>query len=187
MGWLITGVLVWAVVHLSPVLAPRLRQGLDREKAYRGLFAVAVLAGLALIVLGWRSAEPARLYEPPHWGRTAAWLLMFVAVWLFGASQAKGAGIKRIVRHPQLCAIVLWSAAHLLSNGDTRSVVLFGGLGVWALIEIPLLNRRDPDWQPPAPRALHRELIGMAIAVAAFALLVVLHPYFAGVRPWPAW
>lgn len=187
MGWLITGVLAWSIVHLSPVLAPRLRERLDREKPFRGLFALGVLAGLALIVAGWRSAAPEPLYAPPAWGRAAAFALMFVSVWLFGASQAKGAAVKRVLRHPQLTALIAWSTGHLLANGDTRSVVLFGGLGVWAILEILLLNRRDREWQRPEPRGLVRELAGIAIAGVIFAVLVALHPWFAGVRAWPAW
>ncbi len=185
MGWLISGVLVWAVVHLSPALAPRLRERLDRDKAFRGLFALGVFAGLALVIVGWRSAVPQPAYAPPAWGATLAWPLMFAAVWLFGASHAKGSVARRL-RHPQLIAVLLWSVAHLLANGDTRSLVLFGGLGVWALLEIPLLNRRDRDWRPQPSRAAARELLGLVIAGVLFAALVYLHPWFAGARLLPA-
>jgi hypothetical protein len=50
---------------------------------------------------------------------------MPLAFILFAAS-AMATSIKRFVRHPQLTGVLLWALAHLFSNGDGRSLVLFG-------------------------------------------------------------
>ena len=42
--------------------------------------------------------------------------------------------------------------SHLLANGDGRSIVLFGGLGLWAVVAIVAINRRDGAWQKPEPQ-----------------------------------
>ena len=34
--------------------------------------------------------------------------------------------IKRVLRHPQLKGLGLWSAGHLCLNGDSKSLLLFG-------------------------------------------------------------
>ena len=62
-----------------------------------------------------------------------------------------------------------WGVGHLLANGDARSVVLFGGLTAWALIEMFLLNRRDGEWVKPAKVSGNRDF-----SLVLFAALVYL-------------
>lgn len=183
MSILIGGVLLWSAVHLVPALAPGFRQTLMTRLGtgpWKGLFALAILASLALIVIGWRSTVPEAVYQPPPWGRSAAIGLMIVSVYLFGAAQ-RPAIVKRVVRHPQLTGMAVWSIAHLLANGDHRSLVLFGGLGVWAIADIFAINRRDGAWIKPEPPPLWRELLGIVITLLIFGLLAWAHPWFAGV------
>ena len=188
MTWLITGIAVFTLVHLSSSALPALRTALQSSmgtNAYRGIYAALVLAGLVMIVLGWRSTMPTAVYAPPTWGPTLAFLLMFVAVVLFGASHAR-TNIKRLVRHPQLSAVLLWSIAHLSANGDSRSLVLFGSLGAWSLIDMAFINRRDGEWVKPERAAMKSEMIGAAVSVIVFLVLIALHRYYAGVSPLPA-
>ena len=187
MLWLCIGVLWWAAVHLTPSVAPDFRKSMvDRigEKAWKGLFALDIVIALVLIVVGWRSAVPQNVYLPPLWGSRAALLLMAVSVYLFGAAQGKSA-IKTVIRHPMLAAVAVWAIAHLLANGDLRSLVLFGGLGLWALVEIPLINRREGQWIKPDAQSPAAELKIVLISAVVYVVLVFLHPYFAGVSPIP--
>jgi uncharacterized membrane protein len=109
---------------------------------------------------------------------------MLIAVMLFGAAQ-QPTRIKQYVRHPQLTGMAVWSGSHLLSNGDSRSLVLFGGLGIWALIEMLLINKREGAWQRPYGPALSVEIRGIVISAVVFFVLAYLHPYFAGVSAIP--
>jgi uncharacterized membrane protein len=88
--------------------------------------------------------------------------------------------LKRWIRHPQLTGVAVWGLAHLVANGDTRSLVLFGGLGAWAVLEIVLINRREGAWQKPAPLPITADLKPLVAAAVAFALLLYLHPWIAG-------
>lgn len=188
MTWLIAGIALFTLLHLMSSLMPGVRRHLNStmgEKAYRGVYSGLVIVAFVILVIGWRSAQPIAVYAPPAWGQSLAFFLMFVSVVLFGASHGK-TNIKRLIRHPQLAAVILWSVAHLASNGESRSLVLFGSMGVWALLEIALINRRDGEWVRP-PRSTRRgELITAAISVTVFLVLIALHPYFAGVSPLPA-
>lgn len=181
---LIGGIVLWSAVHLLPALAPGVRQALVTRLGtgpWKGLFALAIVASLALIVIGWRSTVPQAVYQPPPWGRPAAPGLMVISVYLFGAAR-RPAMIRRVLRHPQLSGLMLWSLAHLLANGDQRSLVLFGGLGSWAIVEMFAINRRDGAWIRPEPPPLSRELVGIVITLAVFGVLLWAHPWFAGVR-----
>lgn len=183
MTLLIAGLALWALIHMMPAATTTWREALVETagpKTYRAVFALLVLLGFVLIVLGWRSAEPVAVYVPPAWGREVSLFLMFLSVLLFGASHAK-TNLKRLIRHPQLTAVVVWSIAHLLANGDSRSLVLFGTLGAWALIEILLINRRDGAWTPPPPASRRSELIAATVTVVVFIVLIAVHPWIAGV------
>ena len=184
--WLVLGVLAWSAVHLFPSLAvpTRARCVEYLGTKYQGLFALAILSSIVLMVLGWRSTVPSFFYTPPAWSRVVTNLIMFVAFALFAAS-ALPTNLKRIVRHPQLLSMASFSVAHLLSNGDSRSLVLFGGLGLWALVAIAAINRRDGAWQKPEPLPLTAELKPALAAVVAFVLVFLAHPWFTGVSPAP--
>ncbi len=45
-----------------------------------------------------------------------------------------------MTRHPILWALLIWGLAHIPPNGDLVSVVLFGGMAVFSLAGIPLLD-----------------------------------------------
>jgi hypothetical protein len=81
--------------------------------------------------------------------------------------------------------VATWAGAHLLANGDSRSLVLFGGLGVWAVLEIILINRRDGAWEKPEPLPLSADVTPLIAAAVAFAVLLFVHPWISGVSGMP--
>lgn len=177
------GVFLFMIVHFLPGLAPGLRDSLWRrfgENPYKGIFSLLLLTSVVLMVVGWRTTVPEIVYLPPRWGVPAASVLMLVAVWLFAAPY-QATRIRRYLRHPQLTGMVVWSGSHLLASGDSRSLVLFGGLGLWALLEMPLINRREGPWRRPFGPALSVEVRGILIGAAIYFAIVYLHPYFTGV------
>ena len=189
MTLLITGVVLWSVAHLIHALAPGLRQSLlDRfgEKPFKGLVALAIVAALVLIVMGWKAAPPASiedfLYAPPTWGRHVTALLVLIAFILFGASHGRN-NIQRIVRHPQLTAVIIWGVGHLLANGETRSVILFGGMTIWAVLEIILINRREGRRTVPEAAPLRKDAIAVVAGLVVYAVFAGAHQWLFGVSP----
>jgi uncharacterized membrane protein len=166
------GLLLFIAAHLFGRLAPGLRARMGDPG--KGLLTLVMLAGLALIVIGFRSAPLLPLYQPlPHVGYLNN-LLMLLALVLFGASVLKGVLWTRI-RHPQFLATILWATAHLLVNGDLASVLLFGSLGLWSLGSILLINAREGRWSPPPPGPLRRDLALLGIAVTLYGAITSTH------------
>ncbi|RYH04553.1 hypothetical protein EU805_04130 [Salipiger sp. IMCC34102] len=171
---LLLGLALWSGVHLWKRVAPahRARFG-DRGKL---VVAIGSVLGIVLMVLGYRAAEGA-----VYWGRTPAMtginnLLVLLAFYLFAAS-GKKTRVTRWIRHPQLTGVRVWAVAHLLVNGDVPSFVLFGGLLIWALAEIALINRAEG-----ARGAYHAPPIKSEwIAIAA---TLVLYIVVAGIHAW---
>lgn len=180
---LILGVILFAAVHFIPSLAPSIKNDWVAkmgENGYKGLFSLALLASFALMILGWRSADAQYLYQPPVALHTAALLLMCLAFLLMAASSLKSR-LRQFVRHPQLTGLGLWSIAHLLLNGDSRSLVLFGGLGLWALVSIIAISKREGEWKKDEVPALSAELILLAVAAVTVTVVVFIHPWLSGV------
>lgn len=140
---LIVGLLVFLGMHTVP-MRPGLRGRLvDRlgEGGYKGLFALTAAVGLALIVVGKASAAFVPLYPPMPGARHLALTLMPVALILVLAGSLPG-NIKRFVPNPMLTGVKLWAVLHLLANGDLASVILFGSILAWAVLDVISLKRR---------------------------------------------
>ena len=145
MAVMILGMALWIGAHFFKRLAPARREALG-EKG-RGFVAGAILLGLVLMVVGYRGADTEFI-----WGRSPATtginnLLMLLAVALMGAGSSKSR-LRSKLRHPMLTGAVIWAAAHLLVNGDSVSIVLFGGMGLWALVQMQLINRAEREYTP---------------------------------------
>ncbi len=184
MTLLIIGVLLWSAVHLVATLRLGVRAWLNDklgEGPYKGIVTLLLLLSIALIVFGWRSAEFVHLYDPPLWNNPLVLAIMFLSLLLFSASRP-GSNIRHFIRNPQLSGLVVWAIAHLSANGDSRSLVLFGGLGLWALVTILLTNRRDGAWEKPALGPWKRDIIGAGVTFVLFSIVAFLHPYFTGMQ-----
>lgn len=183
MAVLITGIALFACLHLIKSLAPSLRSQLQTrfgEKGYKGLFSLLILASFALIIFGWRSATPQIVYQPPAALLMPALALLLLAFFLLSIS-SRESRLRKLVRHPQLSGVALWGIAHLLLNGDSRSILLFGSMTAWAVVEILAINRRDGPWvKPPAP-PVTTDLVNLVITALVVALVVYIHPWLAGV------
>jgi uncharacterized membrane protein len=107
---------------------------------------------------------------------------MFASLVLFVGSKVP-TNLKRIVRHPQLTGVAVFAIAHLLANGDLRSLVLFGGIGLWAVVEMVSISHRDGAWEKPEALPLAAEIKLLVAGVVAYLVLVFAHPYIAGVSP----
>ena len=177
MTLLIAGITLWFVTHLFPAAAPRTRDNLIEklgENPYKGVFSLLILAALLMIIFGWKSAVPSALYAPPMGPGIVPSVLVLSGLVIFFSSQT-GGHIKRLIRHPQMTGVLFWSTAHLLANGDSRSVSLFGGFALWAALEIILINRREgPRVDRPAA-SIRQDLVTIVIGGVVFALVGHFH------------
>ncbi|MCR8548071.1 NnrU family protein [Salipiger sp. P9] len=171
---LILGVLLWAGAHLFKRAAPAQRAALGDKG--RGAVALALLVSVLLMIFGYRMADGAAF-----WGRDPATvginnLLMLAALYFTSPGPKKGALFYRM-RHPMLTGFLLWTVAHLLVNGDVPSFVLFGGLGLWAIVEMGVINRAEPDWTPPEKGPIRKDLIFLAASLVLLFVIGWVHTW----------
>lgn len=181
MTLLVAGLALFIAVHLIPTVVP-LRAALVARlgaKPYRGVYSLLALAGLVLVVWGFMRAPFEPLYAPPAWGRQAAMFAVPVALVLFAAANMP-THIRAVLKHPMLLGLLLWSLAHLLSNGDLRSVVLFGSFAGYALLDLvsgAARGKRPPD---EAPR-FAMDATALVAGLVAAGLLTYFHAALFGV------
>jgi uncharacterized membrane protein len=184
---MLVGLLLFTATHLYLSLATadaeRWRQKLSAN-GFKAVIAFKSAVGLVLIVFGWRSSQPEWLYTPGPALHSVGMALVAVAVYLFVVAN-RPSGIKRLLRHPQLTGVLLWCIGHLMLNGDSRSLLLFGWLGVWSVAEMLTINRRDGIWIKTAAPGFGTELITVIVAALVLGVLAYAHVWLAGVAILP--
>lgn len=173
MVWLVIGVLLWAYSHLMKRVTPGLRARLG-DGPGKGLVSILSLLAIWAMVHGYRAAEVVPLWEPPAAMRHVNGLLMVVAVVLLNLGFSRGV-MRTWMRHPMLTSVMLWAVAHLLVNGDLASVVLFGGIGLWAVVDVMAINRMQPDWQRPAKGPVVNDVIYLALSAFVLGAIGWVH------------
>lgn len=174
MNLLIVGVVLWYAAHLFKRLAPGPRAALgDRGK---GVVSVLLAVALVLMVIGYRAVPNMPNLIPIPGNGHLNNTLMLIAVVVFGAGMSKG-WLWTKIRHPMLWGTLLWSLAHLAVRNDGPSIVLFGGMGLWAVLSMALINRSGP-WMRPASGGMKRDGVLIVIALVMYGLITGIHMAF---------
>lgn len=138
MAVMIAGLVLFLGIHLVPVSQPLRTRLVARlgDKPYRAFFSVVAGLGLVLIIAGyWIRPDRVQLFAPFAAARAAAPALVTIAFVLFAAANMK-THIRRIVRHPMLIGLMLWSGVHLLANGDLAGTILFGSFFAYSAVAL---------------------------------------------------
>ena len=184
---LILGLILFIGAHVFITLRAQ-RDALIRTigpSAYKGLFALVAIAGVVLIGWGYgtyRASDWIAIWDPSSWTRHITVLLMWPATIAFVATYVPG-DIKRVLKHPTLVAVKLWAVAHLISNGDLGSIILFGSLLAWAVYDrITLKHRTDPGGPQIPVGGRRNDIIAIIVGTLVYlALGFLFHPLVIGV------
>ncbi len=172
MTMLALGLALFLGIHLVPTV-PSARGAVAArlgDKPYRGLFSLISFAGLALIVVGYRSAEPgAQLFAPVPAAIAIAPIAMTLSFILFAAANMR-TYLRRALGHPMLLGTAIWAGVHLAANGDARGTLLFGSFLAYALVDLASAIRRRAvkAFEPVARQD------GIAVAAGVVIALVVM-------------
>jgi uncharacterized membrane protein len=155
------------------------------EWPYKGLMGLVALLGLILIGYGfgqYRATQWVDVWRPPHWTFYITQILMWPASICVVAAYSRG-NIWRRLKHPMLVGVKTWAVAHLISNGDLGSIVLFGSVLGWAVFDRISLKRRTDPGGPPIPAGGRRQDIIALIGGTILYLLLgfLFHPLVIGV------
>ena len=193
MVYFIAGLLVFLGVHSTRIAAEGWRAGMVARLgpgAWKGLYSVVSLLGLAILVWGWGQVrqQPVVLWQPPVAMRHLAALLTLLAFVFLAAAYVPGNQIRARLGHPMVLGVKTWALAHLLANGTLAHVLLFGSFLAWSVLLFVVSSRRDRlagvVRAPGTPGATALTVAVGVLAWAAFAFW--LHGALIGVRPFGA-
>ena len=178
MTLLAAGLILFLGIHLVPALPPARAAIAAKwgENRYKGAFSAISALGLVLIVAGYAlSGDRVRLFAPVPAARAIAPYAMVVSLILFAAANMKG-HIRRIVRHPMLAGLLIWSLVHLLANGDRTGTVLFGAFAAYALVDLvsAIARGATKTFEPTAKHDVIAVLGGTLVALAIMTFHRVL-------------
>ncbi len=192
MGVLIAGLVLFLGIHSVRIVADDWRTA--RIAAWgpgrwKGLYSLAAIAGLVLVVWGYGLARqhPVVLWNPPSWTRPVAGVLVLLAFVLLAAGRVPGNSIKARVHHPMVLGVKTWAFAHLLANGTLADVVLFGPFLLWAIFSFRAARRRDAAAGTVYPEgSTGRTVAAVAAGVVVWAVFAFyLHARLIGMQPLP--
>jgi uncharacterized membrane protein len=188
---MILGLALFIGAHVFITMRERRAVAIARlgEWPYKGVLALASLVGIILIGYGfasYRAAGMINVWSPPAFTRHVTDLLVWPAVIFVVAAYVRG-DIARVLKHPMLVGVKLWALAHLISNGDLGSIILFGSILGWAVFDRITLKRRSDPGAPPIPYGGRtNDIIAVVVGTLLYlALGFWFHPYVIGVPAFP--
>lgn len=167
MSELFLSLAVFLLLHSVPAM-PTFRSslvGLIGLRTYYTSYSVVSLAVMVWVLEAALRSDYVELWQPAGWQALITIVTSPVALFLVLAglispnpfsvslrvAHTPGA-IVAITRHPVIWGFILWALGHVAINGDLRSLVLFGGLGLFSIAGLFVLDRRSKrrqglDWQ----------------------------------------
>ena len=186
LGILVLGLAVFLATHVFVSFRDARASVIGRLglPTYRAVFALVSLAGLALIVWGYGQYQThglVQIWSPPAFMRHITVGLMLFAV-IFVVAAFIPSHIKTRLKHPMLAGIKTWALAHLLSNGDLGSMLLFGGFLAWGVYARIAAKRRGDLGPKSAPAGWSNDILVLVLGVVVYlALGYAFHPVVIGV------
>ena len=186
MQLLVAGLVIFLAIHLVPAV-PALRASVVKgsgENRYKGVYSLLSGAGLALIVWGYAIAPRGPQWLlPSELARQAAPLVVTLSLILLAAANMR-THIRRVLRHPMLIGVGLWSAMHLLANGHAKATLLFGAFLAYAVLDLGSAIARGAV-KNFEPKALHDAIaVGSGLALALIVMAFHRQIFGAAVVPW---
>jgi uncharacterized membrane protein len=107
---------------------------------------------------------------PSEMARQLAPLAMILSFILLAAANMR-THIRRVLRHPMLIGVGLWSVTHLLANGHAKASLLFGAFLAYAVIDLASAVARGArkDFQPKASHDAIAVGSGLVLALLVMA------------------
>lgn len=184
---LIVGLLIFLGTHIFVSMRGARTAAIARlgVVGYRIAFSLVSVVGLVLIVRGFGHYRAdggwIDIWNPAAFTRHITILLMLFSV-IFLVAVFFPSHIQARLKYPGLTSVKTWALAHLISNGDLGSILLFGTMLGWAVFARIAAKRRHDEVAAVAPLGYTNDLIVVLLGITVYlALGFVFHPVFIGV------
>ncbi|MBD9373144.1 NnrU family protein [Rhizobium sp. ARZ01] len=192
MALLVAGIILFIATHLVRPFAPGLRAGSIAtlgKPAFMAIHGIVSLLSLVMMAYGFvqaRETGGTMLYQPPTFMTHITLTLMVISAICLVAAFLPAGYIRTKLKFPAVAAIKAWAFAHLLANGESYSVLLFGAILAWAIVLQISLKKRVTTGEATLPVfvSVRYDLIAAVLGLALYGLIVLkLHEWIIGVAP----
>lgn len=157
MSQVVLALAAFLLLHSVPAI-PTIRGKLTATLGLRFYLLTYSVTSVALLIwvlhAAW-STEYVEIWQPDPWAALANLVLSPLGLFLVTAglispnpasvsfmTSATPGAITTLTRHPVLWGFLLWSLGHVAANGDARSLLVFGGLGLFSAVGILVAEKR---------------------------------------------
>jgi uncharacterized membrane protein len=186
MSWLIVGLILFFGIHTVSIISEAWRDRMVEKiglLSWKGIYSFISIIGLYMMIHGYEVAHQNALtiYQPVSWMKNFSMILQVPVFPLLLAVYIRGR-IAATVKHPMLLATILWSASHLLVNGQLTDLLLFGTCLTWAVFDLYSLCGRSQRPLPGAPASRFNDIIAVGVGlVLHYGMIIWGHTAMTGV------
>lgn len=172
----IGGLAVFFVMHFYSSFRSRGEDSLAHRLGrgpYMGLYSLISIVSFVAMVWGYAMLKPWRdVWTPPDWTRWISIVIMLPAMVLIVSAYMPTGYIKKAVRHPMITAVGLWALAHVISNGDLASVILFGAFLIYGVVDrVAVQERGDVGAGNVQHPNIFGDLLSVGLGLSLYAIL----------------
>ena len=134
----VTGFIIFLISHSANIFFQNLKTILVKRVGlllWKFIVSLLAILGFVLMVTHYQEAKSfsINLWSPNIPILYLSYILNFFAIWLVVSAYVPRNVIKLKLRHPMIIGVKTWAFAHLLVNGDTFSIFVFGLTLAWAV------------------------------------------------------
>ena len=118
------------------------------------------------------------LWDSFEYSKEISFLLMPISIIFIVASQIKS-NIKKVLGHPMLFGVLIWSFVHLLSTGDLRSIILFASFGAFSIIDI-IFTRKTAE--QGISFSILNDVVVIVVGLVLYSIILYFHEYVSGLQ-----
>lgn len=178
---LVLGLTLFIMPHLFRETGLRgvLLASLPSEGVYKGLYSLLALTGLLLIVIGKGQSDFVMIWEPRFELRSISHIIMIPVFILIVAGNIPLSNLRKKLRNPMMLGTCLWGLAHLWSNGDLASLLLFGSFTLFSGFKFVTMGMRQGPVQGRA--SVLWDGIALIAGLVLYGTIAIFHGQLFGV------
>ena len=145
----VTGFIIFLISHSANIFFQNLKTILIERVGlilWKIIVSLLAILGFVLMVTHYQEAKSfsINLWSPTIPILYLSYILNFFAIWLVVSAYVPRNVIKLKLRHPMILGVKTWAFAHLLVNGDTFSIFVFGITLAWAVFSFRSARKMAP-------------------------------------------
>ena len=189
MASFVTGFIIFLISHSANIFFQNLKTILVKRVGvllWKTIVSLLAILGFVLMVTHYQEAKSfsITLWSPNILILYLSYILNFFAIWLLISAYIPRNVIKLKLKHPMILGVKTWAFAHLLVNGDTFSVFVFGTTLVWAVFSFRSARKVASNFNtsPGKKYSIHASAATFFIGIMIWLYIIRAgHEHIAGI------